>query len=266
MIISQITSGLGNQLFQYAAARRLAYVHKVPLKLDLSWFNYCNYREYGLKYFNIVENIASTGEIEDVKRQNHFQERSFSFNPEIKDIKPSVYLSGYWQSEKYFQDIAEIIRREFTLKYQPDESNMQMTGFIQRYESASLHIRRTDYLSNPNHGVVSLEYYHEAVNYLINIIANAHFFIFSDDWQWVRENLRLKYPSTLITLNSAAVGYLDLYLMSLCKHHIIANSTFSWWGAWLSQYPNKIVIVPQKWFHALPYDTRDLIPESWRVM
>ena len=266
MIISQITSGLGNQLFQYAAARRLAEYHHTPFKLDLSWFNMQNFREYGLNHFQIIENIASNEEIEYAKQQNLIKEKHFHFNPEILQANPPLYLSGYWQSERYFKDIEAIIHQEFTIKYPLNEANQQIAEKIQNCEAVSIHIRRSDYLVNLNHGVCWLDYYDRAVDFISSMVTNAFFVVFSDDSQWVTNNLNLKYPNLLVSINNASTAYFDLYLMSLCKYHIIANSTFSWWGAWLSQKPGKIVIAPRRWFYALSHNTCDLIPESWTIM
>jgi hypothetical protein len=284
MIVIYLTGGLGNQLFQYAMARRISYIRKIPLKLDISWFENYKLRSYDLKHFNIVEEIATNDEINYLKKKaqrssliyrlkpyyksSYIVEREyFHFDPNLIKVSKDVYLEGYWQNEKYFKDIEEIIRREFTVKYKLDKQNEIIADLIRNNEAVSLHIRRGDYVSNPItnqvHGVCPLDYYYDSIKLLTKAIKNPHFFIFSDDCEWAKDNLKLDYPITFVTNNNPEKSYNDLCLMSLCKHHIIANSSFSWWGAWLSNNQNKIVFSPPKWFNTNEYDTRDLIPELW---
>jgi hypothetical protein len=266
MVVVRITSGLGNQLFQYAAARRLAYTRNVSLKLDLEWFTVTNYRQFGLEHFNITAVEATSDEINTAKKMNYFKEKHYHFNPGLLEAESIVYLSGFWQSEKYFADIANLIRREFTLKDSLNEANSQMAQMVQNSEAIAVHIRRGDYLTNDNCYICPPEYYERAVEYLITSIPNAHFFIFSDDPKWTAANWKISYPTTLVTNNDEKKGFVDLYLMSLCRHHIIANSTFSWWGAWLSQYSAKQIVAPGKWFGKLQYNTCDLIPSAWHMI
>ncbi len=178
-----------------------------------------------------------------------------------------MYLQGYWQSEKYFKDIEKIIRDDFTFSEEPDYQNKQMADTIKCCEAVSLHVRRGDYVSNPvtteYHGICSEDYYRRAVREVERYCKNPQFFVFSDDPSWAKENLETGYPTTIIDFNGSEKDYEDLRLMSLCQHHIIANSSFSWWGAWLSWNPQKIVIAPKKWFNRPEINTQDLIPESW---
>lgn len=286
MVIVKLMGGLGNQMFQYAAARRIALVNNLPLKLDLSWYEHYQLRPYSLKYLNISEAIASPDDITRVKgggsilgritrhierikpyyRRSWVIERQFNFDPNILQVFGPVYLEGYWQSEKYFKEIEHILRQEFTVKSRPDPLNEAIARNIQQTNSVSLHIRRGDYLSNPAihqiYGVCSLEYYHTAIEKLVSTVEKPYIFIFSDDSCWAQENLKLAYPLTYVTHNGADKDYEDLRLMSLCQHNIIANSTFSWWAAWLNANPNKIVLAPRRWFN-VPIDTRDLFPDGW---
>ena len=130
-----------------------------------------------------------------------------------------------------------------------------------------MHIRRGDYVSNPTtnklHGTCSLEYYHNAVDIIAAKVSNPHFFIFSDDHEWARNNFKIDYPLTFVAHNNAGKNYEDMRLMSLCKHHIIANSSFSWWGAWLGSNPKKIVCAPRGWFKDKSLNTNDIIPSDW---
>ena len=179
----------------------------------------------------------------------------------------NVYLEGFWHSEKYFKDIENVIRQEFTIRDEPDALNKEMANKIMACEPVSIHIRRGDYVSdkktNEFHGTCSLEYYNDAIGIITKEIKAPHFFVFSDDPVWVQDNLKLKFSTTYLVYNGAEKAYEDLRLMSLCKHHIIANSSFSWWGAWLSGNPYKIVIAPKKWFNDETIDTSDLIPDEW---
>jgi hypothetical protein len=285
MIIVQLKGGLGNQLFQYAMGRRLSFIHKVPLKLDISWYQTSPDRTYDLNHFNIVEEIATKAEIDYlVKKADRFrlmnkfrpyykriyikEQEYFRFDPNLIKIHKDVYLEGYWQNEKYFKDIEDTIRQEFTIKDKLDKENKSIADLICNNEAVSLHIRRGDYVLNPAtnqiHGVCLLDYYYNSINQLTKITHNPHFFIFSDDFEWVRTNLELKYPFTIVTNNGPEKSYYDLALMSMCNYHIIANSSFSWWGSWLCNNPRKIVFWPHKWFNTNEYDTSDLIPELWR--
>jgi len=193
-------------------------------------------------------------------------EPHFHYWPEINKAPRDCYLAGYWQSEKYFQDAEPIIREDFTFKIPMASRNEQIAEKIAQANAISLHVRRGDYVNNPHtkatHGICSPDYYRDAIGYMAKQIENPHFFIFSDDMPWVRSQMKLDFPCYYIEHNSGAESYNDMRLMSMCQHHIIANSSFSWWGAWLNPYPNKIVIAPRKWF-ANNSDTDDLIPPGW---
>ncbi len=292
MIITRLIGGLGNQMFQYAVARRLAYTLGTGLKLDVSGYQKqrrLTPREYNLSVFNIVKQIASPKEIDSLKGSSfslpilHIMEKltrikltpssyinritETRFDPSILTLPDNVYLEGIWQSEKYFMDIAEIIRKEFTFKNPSVGKNKELSELITSVEAVSIHVRRTDYVHNPQtqqmHGSCGIDYYRRCVEELTKKIKNPHFFIFSDDPAWISTNLKLPYTTTLVTHNQADQGHEDLRLMSQCKHHIIANSSFSWWGAWLNPRSEKIVFAPQRWFKNLSFDSNDIIPSGW---
>lgn len=287
MIIVKLKGGLGNQLFQYIVGRALAEIHKTELKLDISLFENYEFHDYSLKPFNIQENIASSDEIESFKSRKlnvvqrlinkflpnglkfvpgYVTEKHFDFDSQILKLKNDVYLEGYWQSEKYFADIGEIVRREFTIKTLPEGKNKEVKESILSSESVSLHVRRGTYLLPQFNSVLEpcpLVYYEKCVNYISGIVDKPHFFIFSDDSEWVRENLILPYQTTYVDFNDGKSDFEDLRLMSLCKHNIIANSTFSWWGAWLNSNSKKIVLAPAKWFRDSKRTTKDLFLKSW---
>ena len=287
MIITRLIGGLGNQMFHYAVGRRLAHVLGTELKLDISAFQSYKLRTYSLGNFNIREKFASPKEVLALTRptilerirakalrrrpwppRTYVREKQhFHFDPKILSLPDGVYLDGYWQSEKYFVDIAGIIRLECTVKTPQTEKNKEIAEMITATESVSLHVRCGDYISNPHtrlvHGSCNRDYYFRCVEYLTQTVKNPHFFIFSDDPEWVRENLKLSYPMTLVDHNGAEKDYEDLRLMSQCKYHIIANSSFSWWGAWLSPWKDKIVFSPKRWFAKSKTSTQDLIPAQW---
>jgi len=287
MIITHLIGGLGNQLFQYAMARRIAYKNNITLKLDISDFAMYKLREFKLDKFNITAEIATQEEIWRFKKNRYrilgtffslynsvlpfnsrsiIKERYFYYDPEITKILDDVYLEGHWPSEMYFLDIKEMLSEEFTLKYDMNNYHQALKNQIKNTESVSIHIRRGDYVSNPVvnkiHGTCSQNYYKKAVKVITNKIDNPHFFIFSDDPVWVKENFKIPFTSTVVRSDDQR-DYEDLILMSNCKNHIIANSSFSWWGAWLNPREDKLVISPSRWYQGADYDTRDLLPNSW---
>jgi hypothetical protein len=288
-IIARVFGGIGNQLFIYAAARALAIKNSTPLFLDIiSGFRGKNSeRDYTLGHFNINAQVASKWESYDFcgGRGAQFIAKKVSkilplekkiyilqyagYNPELADlkIKRKTYLEGYWQSEKYFTDIANIIREELTFKKKTAGLNKELAETIATCQAVSIHARRGDYVSNAKtrqiHGFCGLAYYHTCIKEIASRVANPHFFIFSDDSRWCKDNLRLQHPVTFIDHNGPDKCHEDLRLMSLCKHNIIANSSFSWWGAWLNRNENKIVIAPNKWFTKKIKGSEDIIPNNW---
>lgn len=288
MIIVKFMGGMGNQLFQYAAGRAVALKNGAELKIDITGYEnqdaIITPREYSLQPFNIQENFASQEEIEKIKgslsgrmnlilqkigfskKNSYFVEPKFSFNPEMLEIGKNAYLQGYWQSEKYFKNIREIICKEFALKNEYNIEEKEITKEIKSCKAVSLHIRRGDYVSSATtskfHGICSLEYYAKAVAHMIGNLDDLKFFIFSDDIEWVKENLKIDAPKTFVS-DGKLKDYEELILMSYCRHNIIANSSFSWWGAWLNNNPEKIVIGPKNWFVDKSVDTSDVIPETW---
>lgn len=294
MIIVKLMGGLGNQMFQYAAARRLAIRNNSELKLDLSILKNrqdgTTSRVYELKHLNIKATIATplavaefTGEYKNrfqvnlvrlrqifglaVSHPNVYVERHFHFDPAVQDAPDNSYMEGYRQSEKYFNDIGDIVRNEFTVITVQDEWNRQLAEEIKATESVSIHVRRGDFVSDKVtrefHGVCSLKYYQSAIDRITSHIRSPHLYIFSDDPSWAKENLKLSNPATFMDHNGPDKGYEDLRLMGLCRHHIIANSSFSWWGAWLGTHPSKVVIAPMRWFNDESINTSDLLPETW---
>lgn len=274
-------------MFQYAVGRALAVKHGVALKLDTSAFAQYQLHSYALQHFRIAGTVlteferadlalstrrrGSLGRILDrllrIKSLPVIKEVSFSYDPAILDAPAACYLEGYWQSPKYFSHIEALIQQEFTVREPLREHNLETSRWISDGLAVSLHVRRGDYASNVKtnkyHGTCGAEYYNAAESYLHERIGPMRLFIFSDDPDWAEANLSFRSPVTVLRHNGPARDYEDLRLMTLCRHHIIANSTFSWWGAWLCRNPGKIVIAPKYWFRKANHDTSDLIPKSW---
>jgi hypothetical protein len=286
MVIVHLKGGLGNQLFQYAVARQIAHNHDVSLKLDLSFLlsdspnKAYTHRDLELNKLNINAEIATEEEIQTLwkKRwQNLFQptwikEHGADLNKKVLKASKSCYLDGFWQSEKYFLNIQEIIRKEFSFKELLEESHfLEWIKKIKSCNSVSIHFRRGDYvqnaIANQYHGVCSIDYYQKSVQLIFQKVLNPVFFVFSDDIQWVKNNFWIDFPVYFVE-KSDENRHSDFQMMSLCKHNIIANSSYSWWAAWLNSNENKIVISPEKWFEN-PYrqaQIHDLIPEKWIKM
>lgn len=296
MIIVELSGGLGNQMFEYALGRHLAILNNSVLKLDIGRFSRDPLRNYALNCFRIQEKFASEAEIRMLKygvsgrlpsaichylikiadclgydfplrRPGYFIEKETLFRPEILEARGDIYLSGYWQTEKYFHAIRETLLRDFAFKEPVDPENARVLSMIMTVESVSLHIRRGDYVNNPAireiHNCCDAEYYARAIGIIKERLASPHFFIFSDDPDWVRDNFRVPGPMTIVANNSGRRDHEDMRLMSACRHNILANSSFSWWSAWLNQYSDKIVIVPQRWYNSEKFSTRDLLPSEW---
>ena len=199
----------------------------------------------------------------------YLREKYFHFDSTLLNTPDFIYLDGFWQSEKYFSDIEGILRQEFALKNTQTALFHQIAEKIEGTRSVSLHVRRGDMANHPEtnrlHGTCSLDYYDRAIEYMIERIYQPHFFIFSDDPEWVKDNLNLNCLSTIVSYGDLLQDYEELHLMSRCQNHIIANSSFSWWGAWLNPKIDKLVVAPNNWFGAFvsDHDTKDLIPETW---
>jgi len=301
LIIVRLLGGLGNQMFQYALGRHLALIHNKPLKLDLSAYRPSGrssrwvFRSYGLGHFNIQKSVAEDAELKPFKkylRLTFFSRllrrvsaygkyyargyifeppgRNFTFDPWLLDapLKSVVYLDGFWQSEKYFKAVEGIIRNDFSFKKPPDVANQQMLEEIASVDSVAIHIRHGDNATKiaRHHGVLPLKYYKNAVSELAKTISNPNFYIFSDDPAWAKANLKLNHPATFVTHNGEAKHQEDLRLMSHCKHHIIGNSTFSWWGAWLGKQPNQLVYAPKRYHMRVNIPIKDLYPGEWKLM
>lgn len=283
MVTVKIVGGLGNQMFQYAYAKALQQ-KGYNVNLDISAFEtYTLHGGYGLHSYNIDLKIAHKNELNKfitvgfiskirnklkIKNSKIITETTLLFEKKFLNIENNKYIDGYFQTEKYFSNIRDVILHQFTIKDKISNYSKDMKYAIEHANiSASLHIRRGDYLSSLNsniHGTCNLEYYKKAIIFLNSKFGEINYFIFSDDMAWVKENLKID-QAIYIDSKEKRIPHEDIYLMSLCDHNIIANSTFSWWGAWLNQNNEKIVIAPKRWFNdeGLEKQSKDIISEDW---
>jgi len=289
VIISHIIGGLGNQMFQYAAGQALSLTNGQQLLLDLSDFS--KYRLHqGFELSQVFDVTVEKAEASTVRemlgwRANHMAKKMlrcpqfgwlrgkkfvvephFNYWPDFFNLTADCYLSGYWQSERYFKSFESAIRRDFTFRQLLTGQNSELALKIANTQSVSLHLRRGDYVSDSKTGKIMdacpLEYYHEAIGYIAERVEHPVFYVFSDDMAWVRQNLSVTFPCIYVDHNRLTESYIDMQLMSLCRHHVIANSSFSWWGAWLNSNQEKLVVAPRRWFRN-GIDDRDLIPSEW---
>ncbi|MBI4232781.1 alpha-1,2-fucosyltransferase [Candidatus Peregrinibacteria bacterium] len=278
MIIVKLMGGLGNQMFQYAVGRSLSLKNKTDVVFDISSFQNDALRDYQLHVFNISGSVLSIPLSRLLNLYNRFfpyklpginyhyvRWLSSFFNQDILKKKGIIYLEGYWQCEDYFKQIREILKKDFTLRYKLDAKNKSLLKVIQHSPSVAVHVRRGDYVVNPlthkYHGTCSLGYYHRSFQMMAQRVSSPHFFIFSDDMAWTKQNLKIHFPTTYVDINGRKEEHKDLMLMANCRHFIIANSSFSWWGAWLSENKNKIVFSPDKWFNQK--NEGNTVPQSW---
>jgi hypothetical protein len=289
LFIVNIVGGLGNQMFQYAVGRVLSEKYGVSLYLDTRAFKNNNIHNGFelMRIFNISALVASDTDIMNMigwratkigqrlirkKKLNfldgdcYFREREISFNKDIFSISSNCYISGYWQSELYFNGYEKLIRNDFKFSLSLTDENDELSRKIIDCNAVSLHFRRGDYISNKHtasvHGTCSPSYYKKAVAHINEKLDDPVYFIFSDDIEWVKDNFSINNECYFVENNDGKDSYVDMHLMSLCSHHIIANSSFSWWGAWLNPSKTKIVIAPNIWF-ANGSNSNDNVPKSW---
>jgi hypothetical protein len=259
MIITKLQGGLGNQLFQWAFGRNLANLYNTPLYLETYFYKSdipgVTKRDFSLNKFpylnyNLTDNLENNG-IQFLRFSEHPFFTNINYNSSY-----NYYLDGYFQSEKYFIESSDIIRNELSPTI--DKLNKLRDKYPIDENNISIHIRRTDYVtSNGYHPVQSIEYYKQATE-IIGDYDNI--FVFSDDINWCKENL--KFDNMIFVDGNDDVE--DMWLMSLCNHNVIANSSFSWWGAWLNNNKNKKVIAPKNWFgQHVSVDTENIIPKNW---
>lgn len=282
-IIVKFNGGLGNQMFQWAFGRMLEQTTDAEVAFDMSYFTKRYARPYQLDIFNIEPNFVQDNLLKlklnimwalrkNLEGKNFFgttfiSEKQFNFDPKLAKIKDSAYVEGFFQSDLYFNSIEEKLREDFKFIADISDESKACAEKIRSSNSISLHIRRGDYVQKKRYQDVyatcSLDYYARGVEYIAQKCPDPTLFIFSDDIDWVKQNLKLPYEMIFVTHNAGKTSYEDMWLMSLCANNIIANSSFSWWGAWLNNNKEKIVIAPQKWFNDDNVVQTDVIPKSW---
>ena len=294
MIIVKIFQGLGNQMFQYAYGYARAKELNCELKIDTSYYNsyaevtqygYTYKRDFGLNHFKITAPEATSVEINGIvyprgknlaqKVSNnyrrllgrHYQkfvvkEPSYAFDENLLRIPDNTYVEGYFTDERYFQQYKSELQAQFEVINPPNEKNATLLNQISRGNSVCISIRRTNFLNNPLHGTCGEDYYYSAMDEVAARISNPVFYVFSDDNNWVNTHFESKHNCILVQHNYPDF-YEDFRLMKQCKHHIIPNSTFPWWVAWLSNFENKIVIAPKYWLNSNTIDYSGFVPNEW---
>lgn len=302
MLIVRIHSGLGNQLFQYAMGRCLSLKMNTELLLDLSFYDNELYKankyfenpewhfKCNLLKYNINGSVASKNDLDLfqlgrcsrvyrnlskwfgsdglVWSSNSYATQKPFGKVDFKNAvrKDKLYLNGYWGSEQYFIDIKDSIIEELTLNdTHINQAEPSVIDAISNENSVSVHFRRGAYLGSSYWNNLSLDYYRKSINYIKERVANPTFILFSDDIQWVKDNVGI--DENHVFIENVSPDFMDLHYMSLCKHNIIANSTFSWWGAYLNKNPNKIVVAPTNWFDEVKaqkaYIEQSSLPTGW---
>jgi hypothetical protein len=283
MIVVQLKGGLGNQLFQYAAGLSLAQKLRTNLKVDISHYQTNFERNIELQLFNLQYEVATEADLKlfkqnflekilqrilPIKNRQTYREQSFLYDKLFFELSENVYLKGYWQSEKYFLPIIEKIFSQFILKQSFSAEVEQLKLRLINSESVAVHIRKGDYTNKQLaliHGTLNMDYYSSAMSAIEKLGANSNFYIFSDDVAFAKSIFGERENCTVVSGLVTKTALEDFYLMQYCSHNIIANSSFSWWAAYLNKNNAKKVFAPKQWFanKNLNEQTKDLIPESW---
>jgi hypothetical protein len=289
VIVVRLMGGLGNQMFQYACAKSLALRYKTDVRVDLSYLldeelrSQHTPREFELGCFVLSQRLATPSDLAFFNRGKRgfarliqrlrprvvLQERTLRYDPDLlAGAKKNTQLIGYWQSEAYFASIRSTLLSDFRLARPLSYRATEMAVNIRATIAVSLHVRRGDYATLPEvtsyHGICGQTYYRKAVQYMKSKVPDARFFVFSDDPAWCRQSLEGSGAMTIVEPSDSAAE--DMYLMSLCRHHIVTNSSFSWWGAWLNLRSDKVVIAPKLWISPIAPVQPDIIPPDWLVM
>lgn len=286
-VIVALKGGLGNQIFEYCAGLALAQRLQLPLVLDVSAYADPRERHFALAPFALPEavverdtHIWSRGSFVDrVFRKLAsklgarrcglpvLQEQGFGYDVRFDTLTGPALLDGYFQSPCYFSSLPDQVRARFAQPRDLSVASQSMLDQIRASDAICVHVRRGDYVSNPvankTHGLCGMDYYHRGLEQVGAGLTQPHCFVFSDDTQWVRENMRLPYPMTVVDINGEDAAHEDLWLMAACRSFVIANSSLSWWGAWLGAHPAKRVVAPLQWFKGSDRDTSDLLPTDW---
>lgn len=287
MVVVRLKGGLGNQMFQYALGFAISKTYQIDLYVDYTFYRDTMIHggntlfEFELK--NLGGEYSAFSVFSYIERSflkiNLFRKMKLNLQYEPKLLpyhKVSVpegvkkfFLDGYWQSETYFSKFRNELLLEFILREKLELEDQELIYKFQDENSVSLHIRRGDYITNAKankiHSVLNKDYYDRALGLVLSKIDNAKVYVFSDDPDWVESNFKLTVPFHVVRSKTKSES-VDLHLMSQCKHNIIANSSYSWWAAWLNTYNEKIVVAPKNWFRDDSFDAIDLIPVTWSMV
>ena len=271
-----VSGGLGNQLFQYAAGRTIALRTDSQLQLDLSFYNKGRHRTFELdklpveaEFIRSAEGFSATRHCQSLFRkafrtEKTYREPHYHYDRRFESVQSPVTLEGYFQSERYFASHAAFIRAELAIPEPQDAESQNLARQMAEVTPTALHIRRGDYVTSPKNRQLfascPIDYYRQAME---QIPGNGPVFVFSDDTDWVKQNLPAVKPLVFSAANSLRPALADLWLMTQSHHHIIANSSFSWWGAWLAGAQKGLTIAPRKWFNDAAVNDSDLIPDHW---
>lgn len=288
MKIVKILGGLGNQMFQYALYLSLKDKYKKEkIFVDIKCFKgYPLHNGFELeRIFAVSCHYASWKEIAQVsypypnyrfwqmgkillpnRKTMYVEPKNMEMDLSLLDREGNVYYDGYWQHEEYFKDIRGIIIKAFAFPAFRDDKNKKILDLIEHQNSVSIHVRRGDYLNHPYFkGICGVDYYRVAITYMMKKVKPEVFLVFSNDVKWCEQKLQMYFEGVRVIYvdwNKGENSYKDMQLMSCCKHNIIANSSFSWWGAWLNSNPKKVVVAPQKWMNMEM--KKDPICDSWQ--
>jgi hypothetical protein len=273
MIISELIGGLGNQMFQYAAGFSLAARSGQPFRTDSTAFETYAVRSYALPHLCVSAGEATYNDKVLVSSTGvALNEGPIGFDPRFRGVFDAAYLKGYWQSEQYFAPYRDQLISEFKPHQAPSDGDLEIVAEMEECIPIMLHVRRGDYVSNPSaakfHGLMPIDYYKAGVARVLKTIdkdkrADVACFVFSDDPTWAKRALSFLGRVTVVDHNSGDLGFMDMQLMAKARHHVIANSSFSWWGAWLCEQPGQVVVAPKRWFVDETINTDDLIPSRW---
>lgn len=287
MIIVNVCGGLGNQLFQYAIGRRIALARGVELVLDTSWYRRLHRRrsvtarQFELGDFHVSARETRPEEARKARNSTHrfwrhfpliprydvVREVSKRFQPDVFQAKDGTYLLGFWQCPRYFEDIRTVLMEDLAIRVPLSrEEKLTEDRIIESQNAVAVHVRRGDYVTLASaakfHGTCGVEYYQNAVTEMEQRLGRPNYFVFSDDMEWARNNLSFMRDACFVAGEEGRPSCVGIHLMASCKHNVIANSSYSWWGAWLGRELDRIVIAPKHWSFGGP-QSAEVLPASW---
>jgi len=283
MIVTRIRGGLGNQMFQYAYGLYLAQQNNTELVLECSSLDRDPLRNFVLDRWKIAERQTTKAESKQMPSRyevmgwlnflhgkqplKRISERPFGFHPKFLTVGDNIFLAGYWQSEQFFPKLREQLQSIFQPAKPIRKQSVDVIRKMENSNSVSLHIRRGDYVQSAGSTaalqVCPLSYYQASIAELLSRHEDLKIFVFSDDHQWCSQNLQFDCPTVYVDHNDSNQSHEDMWLMTRCNHHIVANSSFSWWGAWLKLDEWGEVFAPQQWFSDLHLDASSIVPDHW---